>query len=212
LAFARDRFARSELVQFSGWDAYAVAAAVLAGYHTLPPHCIARVTNEPEHMPSKVVGFRDLNPDNLALSGQAWDRNSESLPTTEALERSSQRHQQILKSLVEALMARGIQPTYNQWVDIHVVLHNRHIFFEIKTANRCNFLRQTRLAIGQLLEYRFRHQIRNGESIRLVVVIDRVASKSDIRFAQEFLDSLGIQLILWKSESGDFPGLLRLRN
>lgn len=203
--FARAQFARSELVSLSNWDVFQVAAAVLAGLPQMPDAWDTIISQASDDM---AMLFHELDVDNIARVEYAWVRNSANSSTSNALEQSDKRHQLILKSLASNLKHQGLVPTYNRFVDLRVVVSTSEFFFEVKTAQPENFTHQVRLAAGQLLEYRFRHQKQNGnQSLGLIAVIERNASQGAVEFARQFLASLDITLVLWDSFTDEFDSL-----
>lgn len=207
-AFVRNNLARSELVSLSGEDPYEVTAAILAGYSEMP---IGRSAAEakpvvPPVSPSDFE-FLPIGPDDIARLSGAWPA-PDLLSAPEDRERADLRHQLILNQLAKLLVTQGFALSYNRFVDLRAQRDYLDLFIEVKSADDSNFSRQARLAVGQLLEYRCRHEKTNsGKPIRLVAVIERVSSDSSTRFVREFLAGLGIHLIVWNQDAGEITGL-----
>lgn len=207
-SFAKTEFARAELVKVDGRDEFEVAAAVLAGCEKMPPNWGPSSSAEVFSLKQDVRAFHELDLANTGCNAAGWNRNSQSQLPTDALERASRRHQEILKLMGRTLATYGLHPTYSRLVDLRVELPRYEVFFEVKTATRENFLQQVRLATGQLLEYCFRGRRQDGDQpIRLVAVVERAGDIRDVQFAEDFLKSLGIRLVLWNGDNSEFEGL-----
>jgi hypothetical protein len=207
-AFARMNFARSELVSLHGRDAYQVAAAAIAGLTEMPMDWTFGDNTKQEVETEEAMTFEPLDPQGILFIEKTWKLKSSPVDSEVALERSSKRHQQILKSLAASLLARELSPTYNRLIDAYIALPTYDILFEVKSATRDNFLHQVRLAAAQLLEYRFRCKKQNGDKpIRLVAVIEDVDSNADVSFARQFLCDIGIHCVIWNSSSNSFRDL-----
>jgi hypothetical protein len=199
--FARTEFTRAELANLEGRDIYMVAAAAIAGYLEMPVGWTPCLNIHTDDFAQSTT-FEELKVDSIGFSERAWVRGTTSALPSDELERSSKRHQEILKSLAQIAIEQGLHPTYNRYVDLRVVLPDSEVFVEVKSANEGNFLHQVRLAAGQLLEYRFRYKKHNGDKpIKLVAVIENIARVADIDFARRFLSDLEISLDLWDNST-----------
>jgi hypothetical protein len=208
--FAHMNFARAELVGLEGWDAYDIAAAALAGYRTLPKNWNVNSETRTDWTTQRGKTFQPLDPTQIGVVEQSWRRGGLSSSMDE-LERSDRRHQQVLKSLATNLLTYGLKPFESRFVDLRVLADAQEVFFEIKTATADNFLHQIRLALGQLLEYRYRYQEQAGDkSIKLVAVLEQSGTEADQRFAREFLAESAIELMTWVPEENHFVGLGRI--
>lgn len=207
-AFARTYFSRAELIKLNDRDEYEVAAAIFAGYEGMPENWQPNNAIEIARSEELTWEFQELDPEDISVVDKAWNRSGDIQLPTEALEQSSKRHQQILKSLARVLKAKGLPLTYNRYVDLRSALPSREIFFEVKTATPANFLRQVRLAVGQLQEYQFRYKQNGDKPIKLVAVVEDSAANGDLQFARDFLNQLGIRLVLVDRQLAHFSGLL----
>lgn len=195
LLYVRSYFARSELIELDGVDPYFVAAAVVAGFTTLPKASDELSGNMPAFR--SFESARVINAGGCAFSdGQAM----QDLGTT-------QRHEDIVAALAEVIRSTGFRPMYNKLVDLRVERGADELFFEVKTADRENFSKQVRSALAQLLEYRYRCPTMSQRETRLVAVIEAAACPNQHQFAYEFLRAVGVELVLWNSKTGDFEGL-----
>jgi hypothetical protein len=207
-AFARMNLARSELVSLHDRDAYEVAAAAIAGLAEMPMDWTLGDKTKLELETKEAMTFEPLDPKGILFIEKTWKRKGSSADSQVALERSSKRHQQILKALAESLLAKKLSPSYNRLVDAYVALPKYDILFEVKSATLENFSHQVRLAVAQLLEYRFRCKKQNGDKpIRLVAVVEDTDSKAAMSFARQFLCGLDIELVTWNSCRNIFQGL-----
>jgi hypothetical protein len=207
-AFARMRFARSELVSLHGRDAYEVAAAAIAGLPTMPMDWGFGEKTNLELKSEEAMTLEPLDPQSISFIEKTWERNGSGADSQVALERSSKRHQQILKALAESLLAKKLSPSYNRLIDAYVALPKHDILFEVKSATLENFSHQVRLAVAQLLEYRFRCRKHHGDKpIRLVAVVEDIGLSVEVSFAQQFLREVGIHLVTWNSTYNLFQGL-----
>jgi len=207
-AFARMNFARSELASLPGRDAYEVAAAAIAGLTEMPMHWTIGDDEKRGLETEEELTLELLNPQDIGFIEKTWKQKEGQADSQVALERSSRRHQQILKSLAESLIANRMSPSYSRLIDAYVALPKYDILFEVKSATQENFSHQVRLAVAQLLEYRFRCKKQNGDkSIRLVAIVEDVNSDADISFAQQFLRDVGIHLVTWNATGSILHGL-----
>ena len=203
--FAREYFARSEMVSLNQWDVYDVAASVLAGYSALP------ISLKSNKNPTITMGIPKM-------PMRPYDSNKESITDEfnenihngflNNIERKDRAHEIILLALAKELLSRGLEPTYNHFIDLAISLGQYDVLFEVKSTNINNFIRQARLAVAQLLEYQFRLRKQNGDRpTMLVAVVEKVNPINDQNFVREFLKSVGIELIIWDQEQGVFDGL-----
>ncbi|EMX0223366.1 hypothetical protein AAFZ21_003391 [Vibrio fluvialis] len=79
-------------------------------------------------------------------------------------------------------------------VDIYATKEDKHYLIEAKTTNARNFAKQTRQAIGQLLEYRFRL----GVDASLIIAVSSVLENKS--FYVKFLNELGISVCVVQDE------------
>ncbi len=201
-------FAREELFRIEGYDAYDVAAAVLAGCTTLPQKnslvqktaCAAPAVED--------TLFWEIDEENIGYTEPSPVQSADARIPLEKIAEKTKHHQAILKALALQIRAMSMRPTYNRHIDLRVELEDMQVFFEIKTIESGNLLEQVRCAVGQLLEYRFRYRRRyDDKAIRLVIVIEDNVSTAQMKFIQDFLADVGITLVLWRGQSRGWEGL-----
>lgn len=208
LHYAHAYYARDELVAVMGLDPYIVAAAALTGYTELPSEIEIIDASQTEMFNSPVSDFRELDPEEVTYVEERWVRRSTVLNESAALERATERHQEIVRALARELRAVGYTPTFSRLVDMRIEGHVDEVFFEVTTSTTENILEQVRLAVGQLLEYRFRHQRRNGgKPILLAAVLEASVLPQQLAFARRFLAEVDIKAIFWEDITSTFQGL-----
>lgn len=211
--YVHAHFAREELVQLPGYDAYEVAAAVIAGYTEMPEQIHVLPHSADTLSISRAMQFQELDEEHIGYVEREWTRSMQASNNLEVLELKTKQHQQILQALAHQIRAKGFCPTYNRYVDLRIEREDDEVFFEIKTANPNNLWEQVRCAVGQLLEYRFRYARQNGEKpIRLAAVVEENAPFGQYELVREFLTELSIALVLWKQKRSQFEGLAGLLN
>jgi len=105
-------------------------------------------------------------------------------------------HDTLIKKLSEHFNSLGFSSRADKnSVDLMVEGDSRKILFEVKTTTPRNISKQIRLAVGQVLEYKFRLE----EDVDLAIVITTVL-EADSPFVK-FLHSLGISLVCWNEYS-----------
>ena len=111
-------------------------------------------------------------------------------------EQANTQHRRLLIMLKNRLLARGWEKIGQKTgsVDMRATKGKTVIFFEAKTIQKQNESRQIRLAVGQLLEYRFIHGTKKEH---LCMALNHEPDKSRLGF----LDSLSIGVI-WRVGSG----------
>ena len=146
----RSEFATEELIRPAGEDPHTFAARIL-------------LASQPW---GRAATFS-------TLSSKAIRQLAGGIPMSIGPEPRTAEHQALLGRLVGAIESHGLQATYNVFVDARVIGGGRQLLFEVKSANAGSFSDQLRLAVGQLLEYRFRFG-RMTERTDLCVVITDV--------------------------------------
>ncbi len=81
-------------------------------------------------------------------------------------EKANLQHRVIVRMIADRLIANDIHPLSNTFIDLCCNNPNP-LLFEIKSCNQQNQLSQTRKAISQLYEYRYRHQELHGAKLIL---------------------------------------------
>ena len=96
----------------------------------------------------------------------------------------------------ESACANGIQPQYNEQIDMHFALVDCSALLEMKSCHTGNIHHQIRRGISQLLEYQFVYRgILGNEVIRILVTeIMPIGAQA---WLIDYLQSLGI-LLVWK--------------
>lgn len=197
--YVRSYFARSELLELDGIDPYFVAAAVVAGFATLPKAPLVS-----DGLNGSMPAFRSFESPRVITARRRAFLDEQAI---QKLDVATQRHEDILAALASVIRTMGFEPMYNKLVDLRVDRGADEVFFEVKTADRDNFSNQVRCALAQLLEYRYRCSRMRLGTAKLVAVIEAVACQSQHQFAYEFLRAVGIGLVLWNSKTGVFEGL-----
>jgi len=126
-------------------------------------------------------------------------------PEVKAKEISNE-HEVIVAALASRLDSMHLSPYLSPLVDLAVIHDRSALFFEVKTVNQKNLLDQVRVAIGQLLEYRFIYK-KVFDSIHLAFVAPAVGPLTDVSFAQDFLSDCGIDWVVWLSGYSEFKFL-----
>jgi hypothetical protein len=102
----------------------------------------------------------------------------------------ARRHQEILLSLRNRLVVLGLDPQYDRLIDCKVVVSGSPVYFEVKSSQPENMLRETMLGVGQLEYYQWL-DIKSGlkDIIGHVVLEDRVKRRDTI---PKFVQALGM--------------------
>lgn len=199
--YVRDYFSRSEVVQVADHDAYWVAAAVLLGLRQIPNREVEGTRTRSREFGEML--FRDFDDQSLIYT----DRREYSEPgsivvSLDVIADSTVRHQETLKDVARFFRQQGLLPQFNQLVDLCIGRADDVLFIEIKSATAENFDHQLRRAVGQLLEYKFRfRRTCSPRDISLALIIEDRCSPEKEKFVTEFLNDLGIDLILWNGDS-----------
>lgn len=112
-----------------------------------------------------------------------------------ARERASLSHFKLEELLAKIAKRKGLEPKYNQNIDLFFKRGNRCILVEIKSCMDSNFHSQLRKAVGQLLEYQFVYRKLLGPSITKLILMETAPPKEKI-WLLEYARSLGI-LVAW---------------
>lgn len=200
LRYVREHFARAELVAVSDLDPFCVAA------HVLVDDPLPEMTSADEYV--YMPAWRPFGHENVVSPGDSSARTI--CPSGLSVE-VTHRHHSIVRQLATTLRRYGAKPHYNKHLDLAVAASSVDILFEVKTATPANFREQLRLAVGQLLEYRYLLARKpHRRQIRVAVVIEGCAESRDELYAHGFLLSVGISLVIWREQSGAFDGLREL--
>jgi hypothetical protein len=116
-------------------------------------------------------------------------------------ERSSFQHWQLEKSIVDLCLANKYEPLTNQYIDLLCNVGTVSVIFEVKACSLRDIASPVRLAVAQLLEYRYLYRDALLPSVRLCVVSDR-RPRDGYEWTIGYLESLGIGLI-WRNDGDD---------
>ncbi|WP_110515757.1 hypothetical protein [Herpetosiphon llansteffanensis] len=83
-------------------------------------------------------------------------------------EKSNLSHRNILKIISDKLLVYGLEPKFNNFIDLCCLYPNK-LLFEIKSCRLDNIIEQIRKGISQLYEYRYRHQELDKANLILVL-------------------------------------------
>jgi len=99
------------------------------------------------------IDLRDINFDETEEESQKRERKQRVFYlNAELQERASQKHLQTLLILARKIHSRGIEPKESR-IDLYAERPGETLIVEVKSIHGQNFRRQTRNAVGQLLEY-----------------------------------------------------------
>lgn len=205
----------SELVRISGMDAYetSVVAALVDAGGALSLKEIMRSlygnVGAPRRTSYHRIGTRLSAPTFVSLFSKAHGISSRRLlgraVKVDANDVSVE-HERIVAALGDRLDSMSLTPSANALVDLAMINGRSALFFEVKTVNNKNLLDQVRLAISQLMEYRFIYK-NTFERIALSLVAPALGSQSELMFAKEFVRDCGIYWLAWHPDSCEFECL-----
>ena len=205
----------SELVRISGMDAYetSVVAALVDTKAAFSLKEIMRSlygnAGGLRHASYHRIGARLGAPAFVSLFSKAHGISSRRL-LGRAVEVDAKdicvEHERIVATLASRLDSMSFKPSANTLVDLAIINGGSALFFEVKTVNNENLLDQVRLAIAQLMEYRFIYK-NTFERISLSFVAPAVGSQSELVFAKEFVRDCGIYWLVWHPDSCEFECL-----
>ena len=110
------------------------------------------------------------------------------------LDYANQQHRHTLATLSRVLDGMGYYPEANTFIDLFTRLSSGPAIFEVKSISPTNELSQTRHAISQLYEYRYRHNYRDA-TLWLVL-----SKKPDTKWLVPYLlDDRDIE-VLWMED------------
>lgn len=205
----------SELVRISGMDAYetSVVAALVDTRAAFSLKEIMRSlygsAGALHRVSSHRIGARLGAPAFVSLFSKAHGSGSRRLlgRTVEVDAKDiCGEHERIVATLANRLDSMSLKPSANTLVDLAIMNGGAALFFEVKTVNNENLLDQVRLAIAQLMEYRFIYK-NTFERITLSFVAPAVGSQSELVFAKEFIRDCGIYWLVWHPDSCEFECL-----
>jgi hypothetical protein len=101
-------------------------------------------------------------------------------------QRSNLNHKIILDRLDTYLHERGFRTYENEHIDLYAIEQDeKKWIFEVKSLSEGNLLNQTRKALSQLYEYRFRYKEITGVDVKLCIVLP--GEPQGIEWLQEYL-------------------------
>ena len=121
----------------------------------------------------------------------------------EAQDRASGAHAKTLAVLANYLLARGVKPKASV-IDLFAERGEVAFIFEVKSIHTENFRHQTRMAIGQLIDYEYFQVRRSDQGRTMKVEKCLVYSKKPPLEIAEFLLKSGFQ-VFW-TRDGDLEG------
>ena len=152
--------------------------------------------------PSQIFSRRFINSSNK----HTGDYFVEQLRKTDQAEH---RHQDILRDIVTILTRLGITSMETQSIDLAIETSCGLALFEVKSACQYNFLEQVTKGAIQILQYRFALQ-QAGESVcQTGLIVDSCRCYSAEKYLSSFLNSIGIDLLLYCDED-DWPNRLKI--
>jgi len=116
-------------------------------------------------------------------------------------ERSSLQHWQLEKSIVDLCLANEYEPLTNRYIDLLCNVGTVSVIFEIKACHLHDIAGPIRLAVSELLEYRYLYRDALGPTVRLCVVSDR-RPRGGYEWTIGYLESIAIGLI-WQNDGDD---------
>ncbi len=116
-------------------------------------------------------------------------------------DRSSFQHWQLEKSIVDLCLANRYEPLTNRYIDLLCNVGTVSVIFEAKACPLHDIAGPVRLAVAQLLEYRYLYRDALMATVKLCVVSDR-RPRNGYEWTIGYLESLGIGLI-WRNDGDD---------
>lgn len=115
-------------------------------------------------------------------------------------QKSNLTHKIILSKLDEHVRSLGASPQDNEHIDLFASIPNNGSYlFEVKSVSPENLLSQTRKAISQLYEYRYRYLSEIGRDVQLCLVYP--SEPKDIDWLQDYLGNDRGIAVLWFEEN-----------
>ncbi len=160
---------------------------------------ISEIRNEGDILNAAIRSARNLRDFNIDESDEAAQHRQLSWITyernAEAQERANATHRRTLMALVKYLRERGIGPTESV-IDLFAERENQIFIFEVKSIHADNFRQQTRMALGQLLDYEY-FQVRSRQRYQDKIVHKGVVySREPPNRVVSFLKSAGFE-VFW---------------
>jgi hypothetical protein len=116
-------------------------------------------------------------------------------------ERSSYRHWQLEKSIVDLCLENSYEPLTNRYIDVLCNVQAVSVIFEVKACPLHDIAGPVRLAVAQLLEYRYLYRDALMPTVKLCVVSGR-RPRNGYEWTIGYLESLEIGLI-WRNDGDD---------
>lgn len=102
------------------------------------------------------------------------------------------------KSVVDLCLANQYEPLTNRYIDFLCNVGTVSVIFEVKACPLGDIAAPIRLAVAQLLEYRYLYRNALMSTVKLCVVSDR-RPRNGYEWTIGYLESLGIGLI-WRND------------
>jgi len=146
----------------------------------------------------QIYEFRELGENFPAFKNPKVTRISDPEVTKLLRQRANLEHRLILDKLSQYLKSIGVQTFENEHIDLYAkISEGTEYIFEVKSINK-NLLSQSRKAISQLYEYRFRYRERLGSNVFLCLVLPE--EPSNIPWLQEYVCSDRNIALIWFSD------------
>jgi hypothetical protein len=156
----------------------------------------ARVTSAPLlDQPTVDLVLVDVDPENIrarrfivskTMGVEDWMRKTEA---------SEFMHQAMVRYVVEGLKTFGISAKQSRSIDLFVDISGREHLFEIKSANRSNFLDQLSFGVVQLHRYDLAYKDEFGVAAEKVLIMERPDGLRDLEDLSRLSDSLSVRLM-----------------
>jgi len=117
-----------------------------------------------------------------------------------ARERANRSHHLLERLMAEAARSKGLEPRYNDSVDMFFSSPAGTVLAEMKSCRRTNLHSQVRRGVSQLLEYEYVYAETLGDDVVKVLVLE-LRPVRDQSWLVEFLEHLGI-VVAWIATDG----------
>ena len=173
----------------------AVSAEVDPVLRLMAPSDI-RITSEPLlGQPTVDLVLVDVDPENIRarrfvasnpMGAENWMRKTEE---------SEFMHQAMVRYVVEGLKTFGVSAKQSRSIDLFVDISGREHLFEIKSANRTNFLDQLSSGIVQLHRYGLAYKDEFGVAAEKVLIMERPDGLKELEELLRLSDSLSVLMM-----------------
>lgn len=115
---------------------------------------------------------------------------------------AEKRHQQMLRFLVDHLVAADLKPVGSSSIDLAVQSNGITHLFEIKSATHDNYKDQALKGCGQLAEYSYVFKMQTGQQVKRHLIIETPEeSDIDLDYVKDICLLMGSNLIKFQFES-----------